>query len=93
MFGGWAVIPKNCSLTITLSWYVPPIGQSSYSLLVQRQSSTLPELDLTILPPPGQCQQMGSPGLHYQGTMNGPDMNFTLARGSTSGSCYPQSGT
>ncbi|MBO0781324.1 MAG: DUF4012 domain-containing protein, partial [Ktedonobacteraceae bacterium] len=48
MFGGWAVIPKNCSLTITLSWYVPPIGQSSYSLLVQRQSSTLPELDLTI---------------------------------------------
>lgn len=96
MFGGWAVIPKNCSLTLTLSWYVPPMGPGPYSLLIQRQSSTLPEIDLTILPPPMACSQIGNAGLHYQGILDGPDMSFTLSKSPTVAagkSCYPQTGT
>ena len=53
MFGGYVVIPKNCSMTITLSWYVPPLTHGSYDLLVQRQASTFPSLDLTVIPSAG----------------------------------------
>ncbi len=78
MFGGWVVVPKNCIMTVTLSWYVPPIGQVPYTLLVQRQAGTLPELDLTILPTPGDCTALKTAGLHFDGIM-GQDMSFTPA--------------
>jgi hypothetical protein len=82
MFGGWAVVPKNCSLTLTLLWYVPPMGQNPYSLLVQRQSSTLPELDLSILPSSTQC------GLYYHGVLSGEDMTFAPTQPGPA--CQPQ---
>jgi hypothetical protein len=94
MFGGWVVVPKNCTMTVSLSWYVPPIGQAPYTLLVQRQAGTLPELDLTILPTPGDCAALKTTGLHFDGIM-GQDMSFTPAglKPTAHTACYPQPGT
>ncbi len=96
MFGGWVVIPKNCTMTVTLSWYVPPIGHTAYSLLVQKQAGLYPELDLTILPTPGDCAAMKLSPFHFNGLM-GQDMAFTppaLSPALLAGAagCYPQPG-
>jgi hypothetical protein len=96
MFGGWVIVPKNCSMTVTVSWYVPPMGTTPYTLLVQRQAGTFPELDLTILPTPGDCTMLKTTGLHFDGLM-GEDMSFTTksfnATSQTSSTaCYPQPG-
>ncbi|HEU5198445.1 MAG TPA: DUF4012 domain-containing protein, partial [Ktedonobacterales bacterium] len=55
MFGGWVVIPKNCTMHVTLSWYVPPMSQQPYSLLVQAQAGISSPFDLAIQPPTGTC--------------------------------------
>ncbi len=89
MFGGYVVIPKNCTMTVTLSWYVPPIGHSAYNLLVQRQAGTFPELDLTVLPTPGNCATLQTQGLHVDSVL-GKDTSFTLATKKVSHACYPQ---
>jgi hypothetical protein len=95
MFGGMVVVPKNCTMTVTLSWYVPPLAKN-YSLLVQKQAGTLPELDLTILPTPTACASMNISMYHFDGIM-GEDMSFAAqpfkvtAHGGSSG-CYPQPG-
>ena len=92
MFGGMVVVPKNCTMTVTLSWYVPPLAKN-YTLLVQKQSGTLPELDLTILPTPGACASLDVTALHFDGIMN-TDMSFSAQhfkaalRGGSP--CYPQ---
>ena len=96
MFGGWVIVPKNCTMTVTVSWYVPPLGTTPYSLQVQRQAGTFPELDLTILPTPGNCNVLNTAGLYFDGIM-GEDMSFTT-KGftsllpSTSTACYPKPG-
>ena len=94
MFGGYIVVPKNCTATATVSWYVPAIEHGSYDLLVQRQASTLPELDLTLQTTPGSCGSYEKPGLHFEGVVGGPDMTFSLkmktpANGEDT-SCYIQ---
>lgn len=92
MFGGLVVVPKNCTLTVTLSWYVPPSGQNNpYALLVQRQAGTFPELDLTILPTPGDCSTLDTTGLHFNGVL-GEDTSFSLKKIHTRAECYPQPG-
>jgi len=96
MFGGWVIVPKNCTMTVTLSWYVPPSGQNTpYALLVQRQAGTFPELDLTILPTPGNCGMLDTPGLHFDGVL-GEDTSFALKKISPNedakAGCYPQPG-
>ncbi len=92
MFGGWVVVPKNCTMTVTLSWYVPPAGNSLYTLLVQRQAGLFPELDLTILPTPGDCAALRLAPYHFDGLM-GEDMTFTPPTSRAgSGGCYPQPG-
>lgn len=95
MFGGLVVVPKNCSMTVTLSWYVPPISAVPYSLLVQRQAGTFPELNLSILPTPGDCATLNTPGLHFDNLMS-TDMTFTprtyQSPGASSATCYPQPG-
>ena len=83
-------------MTVTLSWYVPPQGQSTpYSLLVQRQAGTFPELDLTILPTPGNCALLKTPGQHFDGILQ-EDTTFSLkyiqTHGNVSTNCYPQPG-
>ncbi|HTK08410.1 MAG TPA: DUF4012 domain-containing protein [Ktedonobacteraceae bacterium] len=94
MFGGYMVVPKNCTATATISWYVPPITHGSYSLLVQRQPSTLPELDITLQTTPGSCKRYEKSGLHFDGIVGGPDMTFSLKMkppsASGNSSCYPQ---
>nr|MBA2395644.1 DUF4012 domain-containing protein [Ktedonobacteraceae bacterium] len=77
MFGGYVVIPKNCSMTVTLSWYVPSLGQSSYNLLVQRQASTFPSLDLTVIPSGATCVGSSDAGLNYNGIVT-QDTEFQL---------------
>ncbi len=95
MFGGWVVVPKNCTMTVTLSWYVPPVAKN-YTLLVQKQAGMFPELDLTVLPTPGDCASTGVAALHFDGIM-GEDMSFTAppfrpAPHTGSTGCYPQPG-
>lgn len=94
MFAGWVVIPKNCSLTVSLSWYVPPLGTQPYSLVIQRQSSTFPEVDVTIVPTPDSCQKLGTPSRHFEGILTQGDITLSLAsvRASRQSvtSCYPQ---
>ena len=53
MWGGLTETPKNCTSTISLSWYVPHAvktvnGQPSYTLLVQKQSGLTPTIQLSI---------------------------------------------
>ena len=53
MWGGLTETPKNCISSIWLSWYVPHvvktgIGQSPYSLLIQKQGGYIPSVELTI---------------------------------------------
>ena len=92
MFGGYVVIPKNCTMTVTLSWYVPPIGHSGYDLLVQRQAGTFPELDLTVLSAPNNCATSLLQGLHVDRVL-GQDTSFTLTKLNSfqgGATCYPQ---
>lgn len=95
MFGGWVIVPKNCTMTVTLSWYVPPLAKN-YTLQVQKQAGMFPELDLTILPTPGDCASTGLAPLHFDGIM-GQDMSFAATHykptphGGSTG-CYPQPG-
>jgi len=103
MFGGWVIVPKNCTMTVTLSWYVPPQGNTTpYSLLVQRQSGTFPELALTILPTPGNCDALKSAGHGNSGAslyfddILGEDTTFSLKSmppgNHARNRCYPQPG-
>ncbi|MBV9229782.1 MAG: DUF4012 domain-containing protein [Chloroflexi bacterium] len=93
MFGGYVVIPKNCTMTVTLSWYVPPQGHNPYALLIQRQAATFPELDLTVLPNSSNCSTTSA--LHFNGTLT-EDTSFQLktsqphATSSVSSGCIPQ---
>ncbi len=95
MYGGWVVVPKNCTMTVTLSWYVPPMGHDPYHLLVQRQSGTYPEMDLTILPTPGNCGSMKTTGKHFDVVLS-RDQSFSLQLLNTEEgskkSCYVQPG-
>jgi hypothetical protein len=78
MFGGWVVIPKNCTMTISLSWYVPAMGTMPYTLLVQRQASTFPLLNLIVRPAEGACGNITAP-LTFDGELD-EDTEFTLSR-------------
>jgi len=91
MYGGWVIVPKNCTMTVTLSWYVPPLSEKNYSLLIQRQAGTFPELDVTVLPPPESC----TAGKYFNGVL-GEDVSLTLntaaVQSDRSPNCYPQPG-
>ena len=93
MYAGWVLIPKNCDATLTLSWYVPPMGHDAYSLLVQRQSGTYPEMDLTILPTPGNCTALRTTGKYFN-TVLSSDQSFSLvapnAENGANSNCYVQ---
>jgi hypothetical protein len=87
MYGGWAVVPKNCTLTFSLSWTSPPAtGNHPYSLLIQRQAATFPKVNLTIHPAPGTC----SAPLQYSGTMDDQDQLFTIQQDSSRSTCKLQ---
>jgi Protein of unknown function (DUF4012) len=78
MFGGWVVIPKNCTMTVSLSWYVPAMGTLPYTLLVQRQASTFPQLDLVVRPADGACGSVTAP-LGFNGELD-EDTAFMVSR-------------
>ena len=85
MFASWVVVPKNCTLNLTLSWYVPPTGNQPYSLVIQRQSSTLPNLDVTVNPAPGTCGSTKAGDLNYSHVQDGEDLNFMVAQAAGGG--------
>ncbi|HEX6479826.1 MAG TPA: DUF4012 domain-containing protein [Ktedonobacteraceae bacterium] len=78
MFGGWVVIPKNCTMKVTLSWYVPPMGHHPYDLLLQAQASVYGPLNLTIQPAQGMCVPAQKNSLHFSTLMNGEDRTFIV---------------
>ncbi|HEY1352852.1 MAG TPA: DUF4012 domain-containing protein [Ktedonobacteraceae bacterium] len=94
MYGGWVIVPKDCTITVTLSWYVPPIAQHNYALLIQRQAGTFPELDLSILPDATDCASLATAGLHFAGLLL-KDTSFTPTPykpvAVSAQSCYPRS--
>lgn len=66
MWGGWVFVPQYCTATLTLSWHVSnvaapsksvPAGDAPYTLLVQRQSGTFYEAQVTIHPASGVAAQ------------------------------------
>ena len=95
MFAGYLVVPKNCTLTATVSWYVPPMGTVPYQLLIQRQSGTFPEWDLSLMPPTGDCASISSTGTYFNGTLT-QDQSFQLKSPQQTlahdNSCYPGPG-
>ncbi len=95
MFGGYVVIPKNCAMTVTLSWYVPPLGHGPYQLFVQRQAGTFPDLDLTVLPTSGDCVALATAGMHFAGVLT-EDTSFAIksmvgSQRIKEANCYPRS--
>jgi hypothetical protein len=96
MFGGYVIVPKNCTMTVTLSWYVPPLGHGPYQLFIQRQAGTFPELDLTILPTPQDCASLATAGTHFAGVLTGdtlfPVKRIDSLRNGSGESCYPRPG-
>jgi hypothetical protein len=77
MFGGWVVIPPNCTLKVSLSWTVPVMSQHGYGLMFQAQAGMATNLDLTIKTP--TCS---SGNLHYADTLHGQDMMYNVSQGS-----------
>ncbi|WP_201391383.1 DUF4012 domain-containing protein [Ktedonobacter sp. SOSP1-52] len=86
MYAGWVVVPPNCSIKVTLSWYVPP-SSHTYSLLFQPQASVHPQLDLTVKSAQKACAGSKPSDLHFVGTMDGQDRTFTLQTGQSGGGC------
>ncbi|MBV9616561.1 MAG: DUF4012 domain-containing protein [Ktedonobacteraceae bacterium] len=78
MFSGWVVIPKNCTMKVTLSWYVPPMSKPAYNLLLQEQASVYGSLHLTIEPATGTCLASQRSALNFSGMTNGEDKTFTI---------------
>jgi len=54
-------------MKVTLSWYVPPMDQHSYRLLIQAQAGVFSPLDLTVQPAPGTCLSNRGNALHFSG--------------------------
>ena len=78
MFGGWVVIPKNCLMQVTLSWYVPPLSAQPYGLMLQAQASVYSPLDITIQSPAGPCAPPQENTVQFSQIMDGQDIFFTL---------------
>jgi hypothetical protein len=77
MFGGWLVIPPNCTLKVSLSWTVSAMSQHGYGLIFQAQTGMATNLDLTIKTP--TCS---SGNLHYASILHGQDMMYNVSQGS-----------
>ncbi len=86
MWGGLVLIPPYCTATITLTWYTPKVaapgkslrpGQPPYSLLVQRQSGTFNDLNVTIIPSSKAASVQGKQQVKFKGTL-GANQLITL---------------
>ncbi len=82
-------------MTVTLSWYVPPLGHGPYQLFVQRQAGTFPDLDLTVLPTSGDCVALATAGMHFAGVLT-EDTSFAIksmvgSQRIKEANCYPRS--
>jgi hypothetical protein len=100
MFGGYVVIPKNCTMTVAISWYVPPLSTAPYSLLIQRQAGTWPDINLTILPHtqsshvPSDCVVPNRASVYFDGVLT-EDTTFKLRNPQapdTQGECSTHTG-
>ena len=89
MYAGWLIIPPDCTMTMTLSWYVPA-SIHPYSLLFQPQAAISPQLDLSIKLASGMCNASKPTDLHFSGILNGEDKTFTLLHNQSTASCSLQ---
>jgi hypothetical protein len=64
MWGGYVVVPRYCTATLTLDYYVPnvaapasglPANAAPYSMLIQRQGGTFYTVNVTIHPSPSMA--------------------------------------
>ncbi len=78
MFGGWVVIPKNCTMKVSLSWYVPPLSEQPYRLLVQAQAGITFSLELTIESAIDGCAPHQGDRQHFSQVMSGVDRSFSF---------------
>ncbi len=76
MWGGLILVTPFHTATITLSWYTPNVatpaksimlGQPPYTLLVQRQSGTFNELEVTITPSADAASTQGKQQVSFTG--------------------------
>jgi len=85
MWGGYVVVPRYCTATMTLDYYVPnvaapsnavPAAAAPYTMLVQRQGGTSYAVNITINPSPSMAAS------HLQATQYsttiGDNIAFTL---------------
>jgi Protein of unknown function (DUF4012) len=79
MWGGLVKVNPFQTRVITLSWYTPhvaaparsiAVGQSPYTLLVQRQSGTFNELEVTIVPSSKVASAQGAKAMSFSGTQS-----------------------
>jgi hypothetical protein len=77
MWGGLVKVEPFQTKIITLSWYTPNVaapgkavgqGQSPYTLLVQRQSGTFNDLEVTITPASDAASVQGTHSVSFSGT-------------------------
>ncbi|HEX9070148.1 MAG TPA: hypothetical protein VF807_15370, partial [Ktedonobacterales bacterium] len=79
MFGGYVIVPRLCTATVTLDYYVPnvvapiaadvPKTASPYSLVVDRQGGTFYPMTLTINPSP-KMASAGAKPMQYHLTVD-----------------------
>lgn len=93
MWGGWVFIPQYCTATLFISWHVSnvaapsknvPSANAPYTLLVQRQSGTFFEAQVTIHPAQGVAAQ-GKSTSSFDTTISG---NLFLTLGAHAPSSY-----
>ncbi len=87
MYGGYVVVPRNCTATVTLNYYVPNVAlpaasvgaqAPAYSYLVERQAGAPVTLNLHIQPASTVAAESNK-SVQFSGTL-GRDLTFTVAR-------------
>lgn len=87
MWGGYVVVPRYCTATVSLDYYVPnvvgpstsvPAAASPYSMLLQRQGGTFYDVKVTMHP----SAKMAAAGMHtttYSATIS-DSTGFTFGK-------------
>jgi Protein of unknown function (DUF4012) len=87
MWGGYVVVPRYCTATVTLDYYVPnvvapsssvPSAAAPYSMLLQRQGGTFYDVTVNMHPSP----KMAASGMHdmtYKATIS-DSTGFTFGK-------------
>jgi hypothetical protein len=87
MWGGYVVVPRNCTAIVTLDYYVPnvvapsqavPGAAAPYSMLLQRQGGTFYDVTVTMRPSP-KMVAAGRQAMTYKATVS-DNIGFTFGK-------------